>query len=155
MAFMGQVDERMKLPSSVLHDVLPFKYSAYEQVLIKKLNLVRDIELGMLRRGVRLIMWSSTIGYAGSSMAGAASIGIYCVMLRTGSASGGLDATWLFSILATIDLPATPLKTLTNRYPHILVMLGSLTRIQSLLALAERLDRRTDDQVLRTRRLWR
>ncbi len=145
-AFMGQVDKRIKLLSSILDNLLPLKYSAYEPVFINRIDKLREVEARILQKTVRLIMWSASIGYTGSSMAGPACIGVYCAMLRTGAVSGDLTATRLFSILTVINLLGTPLKTLSNSFPDVLVMLGSVKRIQTLLVLEEKESRECEKE---------
>ncbi|KAH9915163.1 P-loop containing nucleoside triphosphate hydrolase protein [Epithele typhae] len=132
-------DSRVRLISSVLHQITGVKLSAYEPELVRKVDNVRDKELGAMKRFWKDLAVVVCVTNTAMNMLSLFTLGAYAIVSFL-SQSGSLDTARLFTSYTVLTIIAAPLFSVGQNYATVLAAYSSLKRIQSFLNAPERSD---------------
>lgn len=163
-AWSAVTDNRVRLISSVLHQITGVKLSAYEPELVAKVEGVRQTELTAMKRfwkdfavvvcvtnTAQNMLSLFTLGYVFPVHPGllvvlmnVSMISAYAIVSFL-SKSGSLDTARLFTSYTVLTIIAAPLFSVGQNYGTVLAAYGSLKRIQAFLTAPERKDPHAQD----------
>ncbi|KAI0752923.1 P-loop containing nucleoside triphosphate hydrolase protein [Daedaleopsis nitida] len=143
-AWSAVTDNRVRLISSILHQITGVKLSAYEPELIHKVERVRETELSAMRRFWKDFAVVVCITNTAMNMLSLFTLGAYAIVSFL-AGTGSLDTARLFTSYTVLTIIAAPLFSVGQNYGTVLAAYGSLKRIQSFLNAPERVNPHTQD----------
>ncbi|KAJ6540558.1 P-loop containing nucleoside triphosphate hydrolase protein [Mycena capillaripes] len=136
-AWLGATDKRVKFITSVVGNYMGMKLGGYEEVFAKRGAELRAQEM----KGARSFYYNITITGTLSTTAWAACtlsvLGPYAALVSHGLGIGALNPQRIFTVVATVNLMAPPLTTLTSSMPQLRAAYASLKRIEKYLLMEE------------------
>ncbi|TBU48077.1 P-loop containing nucleoside triphosphate hydrolase protein [Dichomitus squalens] len=138
-AWSGVTDKRVRLISSILHQITGVKLSAYEPELVRKVEDVRRTELAAMKRFWTDFAVVVCVTNTAMNMLSLFTLGAYAIVSFL-SGSGSLTTARLFTSYTVLTIIAAPLFSVGQNYGTVLAAYGSLKRIQSFLNAPERKD---------------
>lgn len=130
-AWIEKIQERVGLTSSVVGQMKHLKISGLTGPVEDSVQAARMVELNVGARFRRVLVGGATVGFMPICLAPVVTFAI---------ASRTLDVTTIFTSMSYILLLATPLTTLFQDVPGLLVALACFSRIQSFLEKDPRVD---------------
>ncbi|KAJ7644824.1 P-loop containing nucleoside triphosphate hydrolase protein [Roridomyces roridus] len=138
-AWLAAIDNRIKLLTSVLSQLLPIKLGAYEPALATKINGLRAAETHALKRFMYLISGAATMSNIGSTGSFFVTLlAYYAVRLYGWADLPPLDVSRIFTLLTIVNILSGPLNMIGQRLPALFASYASVLRIQSFLQLPEK-----------------
>ncbi|KAH9846462.1 P-loop containing nucleoside triphosphate hydrolase protein [Lenzites betulinus] len=138
-AWSAVTDGRVRLISSILHQITGVKLSAYEPELVRKVESVRHTELTAMRRFWGDFAVVVCITNTAMNMLSLFTLGTYAIVSFL-SGNGSLDTARLFTSYTVLTIIAAPLFSVGQNYGTVLAAYGSLKRIQTFLNAPECMD---------------
>lgn len=134
----AKTDERIKFLSSVIAQLLPIKFFAYESYIARKADQLRKIEIRALKRLFVAFLWAATISNSLMGFTLLVVIGVYAAVFGRSGAGNTLDVERIFTIYATVQLLSWPLNVLGQFLPDVMAAYASMKRIEKYLLFDEK-----------------
>ncbi|KAI0667969.1 P-loop containing nucleoside triphosphate hydrolase protein [Trametes maxima] len=144
-AWSAVTDNRVRLISSVLHQITGVKLSAYEPELVRKVEDVRGTELTAMKRFWKDFAVVVCLTNTAMNMLSLFTLGAYAIVSFL-SGHGSLDTARLFTSYTVLTIIAAPLFSVGQNYGTVLAAYGSLKRIQAFLNAPERVNPHLQEQ---------
>ncbi|KAJ6583769.1 P-loop containing nucleoside triphosphate hydrolase protein [Mycena sp. CBHHK59/15] len=134
--WLAATDKRVKFLSSVIANFLPIKWSNYEDIMAKRATQLRREEMNEANGFYHSMNLTGSLSTVAGTICILSVLGPYAVLAGR-SGMPPLDANRLFTIVAIVNLVATPLNLLGQFVPVLAASYASLQRIQGFLSLEE------------------
>ncbi|KAK0501032.1 P-loop containing nucleoside triphosphate hydrolase protein [Armillaria luteobubalina] len=131
--WMGSTQDRLKVLTSVMSQIIPIKLLAVEPTMPKWIEPVRIREIGYLKTFYARLVIVGVLSSATINFAGIAALGTF-----VGLKSEDLYPEILFTILTVVNLVTLPISTVGNCFPLLLASYASMKRIAGFLSLPEK-----------------
>lgn len=131
--WMGSTQDRLKVLTSVMSQIIPVKLLAVEPTMPKWIEPVRIREIGFLKTFYARLVIVGVLSSATINFAGIAALGTF-----VGIKSEDLYPETLFTILTVVNLVTLPISTVGNCFPLLLASFASMKRIAVFLSLPEK-----------------
>ncbi|KAK0209206.1 P-loop containing nucleoside triphosphate hydrolase protein [Desarmillaria ectypa] len=131
--WMGSTQDRLKVLTSVMSQIIPIKLLAVEPTMPKWIEPVRIREIGYLKTFYARLVIVGVLSSATINFAGIAALGTF-----VGIKSEDLFPETLFTILTVVNLVTLPISTVGNCFPLLLASYASMKRIAGFLSLPEK-----------------
>ncbi|PBK93614.1 P-loop containing nucleoside triphosphate hydrolase protein [Armillaria gallica] len=131
--WMGSTQDRLKVLTSVMSQIIPIKLLAVEPTMPKWIEPVRIREIGNLKTFYARLVIVGVLSSATINFAGIAALGTF-----VGLKSEDLYPETLFTILTVVNLVTLPISTVGNCFPLLLASYASMKRIAGFLSLPEK-----------------
>ncbi|KAK0465925.1 P-loop containing nucleoside triphosphate hydrolase protein [Desarmillaria tabescens] len=131
--WMGSTQDRLKVLTSVMSQIIPVKLLAVEPTMPKWIEPVRIREIGYLKTFYARLVIVGVLSSATINFAGIAALGTF-----VGIKSEDLYPETLFTILTVVNLVTLPISTVGNCFPLLLASYASMKRIAGFLSLPEK-----------------
>ncbi|QRW07537.1 ABC transporter [Ceratobasidium sp. AG-Ba] len=119
---------------------------AYEKKLEEKVAKYRAEEMKGASAFFTLLTAGVTLSNTAATLSALAVLGTYAGLVRRDPSIGAFDAVSIFTILTTVQILIVPLNYLAQSFPAIFAAYASLQRIDTFLAMEEKIPLNSMDQ---------
>ncbi|KAF8312074.1 P-loop containing nucleoside triphosphate hydrolase protein [Clavulina sp. PMI_390] len=138
-AWLAATDNRIKLLSSILGNIIPIKMSGYEAPLAQRVLQLRRKEIKHMESFYHVGLVATILSNLAATFCGIAVLGGYAALSTyVSSSTYPFTVAKIFSILTTITILSSPLNMIGQGLPAILAAYASLKRIQAFLQMEEK-----------------
>lgn len=144
-AWSARTDQRVRLVNSVLRNVKAVKLSGYEQILVKKLLVLRQLEQSKQASYLKRVLVISGLTNWLKGLLSLATLITYTVVSQL-SGTHKVDTAVFFTVIAVLGVVTDPLLIVGQRYASIMAALASIKRIEEFLQQPEKKDYRLENE---------